>query len=408
MARLKSQQTLKSILHDYFTGMKSPIAWCTSAGPVEILRALGFEVYFPENHGALLGASRTAEKYIPRAHQAGYDSEICSYLTADIGAWLMKETPLTHVYGIKSIPTPDLIVYNTNQCREVSEWFNFFGREYDCPVVGIYPPRYLEKVSQADVENVVAQLKNLISIGEKIIGKPLENEKLTEIMMLSFEGSSLWKKVLETSIHSPAPLTYFDGCILMAPIVVLRGTKICVDFYSEVLAELEDLVVKNEGAVQGEKVRIYWEGMPVWGRLRSLAELFAQNHTAVVVSTYCNSWIFDAFDPQKPLESMAYAYTQIFINRGENSKLKMIKKLIEIFKVDGVVFHDSKTCFNNANNRFGLPKRITDATGIDTISFDGDLVDLRFFSDGQTRTKLETFIEQIKYKKQAKYSLSHD
>ena len=174
------------------------------------------------------------------------------------------------------------------------------------------------------------------------------------------------------------------------------------------MAELEDLVVKNEGAVQGEKVRIYWEGMPVWGRLRSLAELFAQNHTAVVVSTYCNSWIFDAFDPQKPLESMAYAYTQIFINRGENSKLKMNKKIIELFKVDGVVFHDSKTCFNNANNRFGLPKRITDATGIDTISFDGDLVDLRFFSDGQTRTKLETFIEQIKYKKQAKYSLSHD
>ncbi|MFQ6677583.1 MAG: 2-hydroxyacyl-CoA dehydratase subunit D [Fidelibacterota bacterium] len=399
MAQLKSQLLLKGVLKDYFTGMKSPVAWCTSAGPAEILRALGFDVYFPENHGALLGASRAAEKYIPRAHQEGYDGEICSYLTADIGAWLMKETPLTKIYGLKSVPTPDLIVFNTNQCREVAEWFNFFGRQYQCPVVGIFPPRYLEEVTPADVDNVVEQLKKLITVGEEIIGSTLDPAKLSKTVELSFEGSRLWKKVLETAIHSPSPLTFFDGCILMAPIVVLRGTEICVDFYKETLAELNDLVKKNNGAVPNEQVRIYWEGMPVWGRLRSLSKLFAENQTSVVASTYCNSWVFDDFDPQKPLESMAYAYTQIFINRGENTKLEMMKNLMETFQVDGVVFHDSKTCFNNANSRFGLPGRVKESTGKDTISFDGDLVDLRFYSDGQTKTKLETFIEQLKFKK---------
>ena len=333
MAGLESQKRLKEVLKDYYTGMKSPIAWCTSAGPAEILRALGFEVYFPENHGALLGASRTAEKYIPRAHQAGFDGEICSYLTADIGAWLMKETPLTKVYGLKSIPEPDIIVYNTNQCREVSEWFNFFGREYNCPVVGIYPPRYLEEVSEADVDNVTAQLRGLISVGEEIIGKPLDYQKLSETLALSFEGSKLWKKMLETASQTPAPLTFFDGCILMAPIVILRGTEICVDFYREALTELEELVARNQGAVPDEKVRIYWEGMPVWGRLRNLAELFAENNTAVVASTYCNSWVFDDFDPERPLESMAYAYTQIFINRGENAKLEVMKNLMKTFKI---------------------------------------------------------------------------
>jgi benzoyl-CoA reductase/2-hydroxyglutaryl-CoA dehydratase subunit BcrC/BadD/HgdB len=399
MAQLKSQIALKELLKDYFTGMKAPIAWCTSAGPAEILRALGFEVYFPENHGALLGASRTAEKYIPRAHQEGYDGEICSYLTADIGAWLMKETPLTTIYGLESIPEPNLIVFNTNQCREVAEWFNFFGREYNCPVVGIFPPRYLEIITQAEIDNVVSQFKKLIKVGEKIIGKPLDPKKLSETVRLSFEGSQLWKEVLETASHTPSPLTFFDGCILMAPIVVLRGTQICVDFYKDALIELKELVAQNEGAIPNEKVRIYWEGMPVWGRLRSLSEFFAENQTSVVASTYCNSWVFDHFDPDNPLESMAYAYTQIFINRGENTKLEMMKDIMGKFEVDGVVFHDSKTCFNNANSRFGLPKRVEEATGIDTVSFDGDLVDLRFFSEGQTRTKIETFIEQLKYNK---------
>lgn len=119
MPRLKSQALLDGILRDYYTGLTSPVAWCSSAGPAEILRALGFNVYFPENHAAILGAKRLTERYIPRAHQAGYDSEICSYLTSDIGAWLLRESPLTVAYGLPSIPEPDLIVYNTNQCREV-------------------------------------------------------------------------------------------------------------------------------------------------------------------------------------------------------------------------------------------------------------------------------------------------
>lgn len=395
MPRLKSQSALKVILKEYFTGMKSPIAWCTSAGPAEILRALGFEVYFPENHGALLGASRTAQKYIPKAHQAGYNSEICSYLTADIGAWLLHETPLTSAYGLPAIPQPDLIVFNTNQCREVAEWFNFFGREYNCPVVGIFPPRYLEEITKADINHVTTQLQRLITSGEEITGNKMDPARLVETVRLSYKASQLWKQVLSTAQNSPAPLTFFDGCILMAPIVVLRGTPVCIDFYEQLLLELQEAVSNNVGAVPDERTRLYWEGMPIWGRLRWFADLLAEYNTSVVASTYCNSWVFDDFDPDKPLESMAYAYTQIFINRGENTKLTMLKRMLEEFKVDGVIFHDSKTCFNNANSRFGLPKRVQKETGIDTLSIDGDLNDLRFFSEGQTRTKLETFIELL-------------
>ncbi len=379
--------------------MKSTLAWCRSAGPVEILRALGFEVYFPENHGAILGASRTAQRYIPKAHQAGFAGEICSYLTSDIGAWLMRETPLKDTYGLSSIPRPDLIVFNTNQCREVAEWFSYFGREFNCPVMGIYPPRYLEEISKADIENVVFQFQKLIAVGEEVIGKPMEPERLKEILTLSDRGSQLWKQVLETARHSPTPFTFFDGTILMAPIVMLRGTQICVNFYEKALDELNSLIKEHQAAVQDEKVRIYWEGMPIWGRLRSLSNLFAKNNAAIVASTYCNSWVFDDFDPENPLESIAYAYTQIFINRGENAKLTMMKKTLDDFNVNGIVFHDSKTCFNNTNSRFGLPKRIHDTTGIDTLSIDGDLNDLRFFSDVQTKTRLETFIEQLKMKK---------
>lgn len=398
MPQLQSQIKLKALLNTYFNNLTGPIAWCTSAGPAEILRALGFQVYFPENHGALLGAGRTAQRYMPKAHQFGYHSDVCSYLTADIGAWLMGETPLTEAYGLPAIPKPDLIVFNTNQCREVAEWFNYFGREFGCPVVGIYPPRHLEDVTSDDIELVSRQFQKLIDQGEKIIGKALDPERMQAVLALSQTGSQLWQSVLETARSHPAPITFFDSCILMAPIVILRGTRECVEFYEQTLVELQNLVKAEFAAVPNEKVRIYWEGMPIWGRLRSMSNLFTENNAAIVSSTYCNSWVFDDFNPQKPLESMAAAYTKIFINRGENAKLAMLKKLLGDFDVDGIIFHDSKTCFNNTNSRFGLPQRLRDQTGINTLAIDGDLNDLRFFSDGQTKTRIETFIELLKEK----------
>lgn len=395
MSQLNAQIKLQSLMLDYFTGLTSPLAWCTSAGPAEILRALGFQVYFPENHGALLGASRTAEKYIPRAHQYGYHSDVCSYLTADIGAWLMKETPLTKAYGLPTIPKPDLIVFNTNQCREVADWFQFFGREYQCPVIGIYPPRHLEEVTDDHIDLMTKQLQNLIDQAESIVGKAMDDQALSKTVALSAQGTTLWQDVLNTAQHQPAPLTFFDSCILMAPIVIMRGTQSCNDFYQETLNELTANKQQNIAAIPRENIRLYWDGMPIWGRLRALSELFAKNGANVVASTYCNSWVFDDFDAKRPLESMAAAYLKIFINRGEKTKLELLKKQLVSFNIDGVIFHDAKTCFNNTNSRFGLPDRIRKETGIDTLTIDGDLNDLRFFSDGQSQTKIETFIEQL-------------
>ena len=67
------------------------IAWCTSVGPAELLRGMGFLVYFPENHGAMLGATRMATDLIPYANALGYSPDICSYLTSDVGSYLRKK-----------------------------------------------------------------------------------------------------------------------------------------------------------------------------------------------------------------------------------------------------------------------------------------------------------------------------
>ncbi len=402
MYEIKSTATLKKVMKDYFLTLENSgrkIAWCTSVGPAELLRSFGFEVYFPENHGALLGASRLSTDCIPSAIKAGYSGHVCSYTTSDIGAYLNHSTPLQKQYGMKGIPKPDLIVYNTNQCREVQDWFNFFSNEFKCPVAGIHSPRHMDEVSTEEVNLVMAQLKKMIPVCEQISGQKFDIDRFKETVRLSKEATLLWQHVLKTAKATPTPISFFDGVIHMGPIVVLRGTQEAIDYYTLLLAELEENLLQHVGIVQKEQGRIFWEGMPIWGRIRMLSDLFIQNNTSVVASTYCSSWIFDDFDENHPFESTALAYTKIFINRSERAKMRQLKQWLEEYRCDGIVYHDTKTCFNNSNAKFGMPQRLKDETGIPFVVVEGDLCDLRFFSEGQSITKLETFMEQIEEQK---------
>jgi hypothetical protein len=77
--KLKAASETSRFMADYYHELDAAskkdapkIAWCTSVGPAEILRALGFLVYFPETHAAMLGATRMSTELIPEANALGY------------------------------------------------------------------------------------------------------------------------------------------------------------------------------------------------------------------------------------------------------------------------------------------------------------------------------------------------
>jgi len=371
------------------------VAWLSSVAPVELVRAMGYDVYFPENHGALLGATRTASSLIPHALSRGYSPEICRSLTSDTGSHIAGKTPLQDLYGIQHPPRPDLLVYSTNQCRDVCDWWSFYAREFDVPIVGIHPPHQPDTVTSGHLKAVEAEHADLIHLMEEQTKQRIDRDYLKEIVHLSNRASVLWCDVMNLARHRPSPLTFFDGAIHMAPIVLLRGTQEAIDYYDCLKKELVDRIQNGVAAVPGERLRLYWEGMPVWGALRELSTLFFEHKVAVVASTYCNSWIFDKLDPENIDETLALVYTEIFINRSENTKTTMLKQFVTDFSIDGIVFHDCKTCPNNTNCRYGMPERLHESCGIPSVVFDGDLTDLCLFSLDQVRTSLEGFIEQL-------------
>ncbi len=388
----KSHHQLKELLSTYYRSLgrrESPLAWCTSVGPVELLRSFGYQVYFPENHGALIGAKRLGSRFIPEAGRAGFSPEICSYLTSDVGAFLLGETPLA-AHGLDRVPAPDVLVYNTSQCRDVKEWFAFYADKYHVPLVGIETPRDIDDVDEPLLNYLESAWKKLVVALEGVSGRRFDPERFAATVDLSGQACRLWQEFLETNRARPALHDFIEHIILMAPVVVLRGDKNALIFYRDLLSE----VASAEAGAFKEDYRFYWEGMPIWGKLRFLADLFARHNVRMIASTYCHSWAF-AFDGSDPLRSSVDAYGRIFIARSQQVKFDYLQDMCRKFSIDAMLFHDAKTCSANTNSRYGIPGKLVSQAGIPTLTFYGDLVDLRHFSEAEFTLRFEAFIEQL-------------
>jgi 2-dehydropantoate 2-reductase len=397
---LKTAPLLKDLLRSYYQEVQAAradpqqkIAYSTGLGPVEILRAMGMTPYFPENHAALIGASRQSGKYIPRALAEGFSQFASSRMTCDVGAMLAGDSPLVSVYGIDGPPPPDVVVYNTNFGHGLIRWFEWYGSHFQVPVHGLHPPAALEDLDLIEIGAAAQQMLRLVSRLEGLNGKRLDIDRLSEVVGYSATASRLWGEILDLAQNVPSPLTFFDTLVHMAPMILMRGTPEAVEYYTVLKAEIEERVTNSVAAVPGERFRFYWEGPPIWCALRPLAHLFLSREVAIVASTYCGIGALEGLDSKNPIESMARAYTSIFPNRSDVYKASYLMKQFAENGVDGVIYHEGRTAPEHSNVRYGLEVRLRRATNLPSIVLEADTHDLRLFSMDQIQRQLEDFIE---------------
>jgi len=397
---LETAPKLKKLITGYYQDLQkasddpaSQIAWCSGTGPVEILRAMGLSVYFPENHAALIGASRQSGLYIPRALQEGFSQFANSAMASDIGAMLQGDSPLVSVHRIEGPPPPDVLTYNTNYGSELIRWFEYYGRHFDKPVLGLHPSTSLHEVGDLEVGSATLQMLKMVENLEKQLDRKLDYDKLAEVVRLSNKCTRLWGEILALCRQVPSPLTFFDTLIHLAPSIIMRGTPEAVEYYTLLKAEVQDRVANGVAAVPGERFRFYWEGPPIWPALRPLADLFLNHRVAVVGSTYCSIAAMPGIDPKNPIESMAAVYSGIFHNRSDAWKEDTLVNAFNDYGVDGVIYHEGRTTPSQSNVRYGLEVRLGRRTGLKALVLEGDTHDLRLFSMNQVMQKLRDFIE---------------
>ncbi len=398
---LESAPKLKELIHEYYVDLaeagrdpRRHVAWCSGFGPVEIVRAMGYTPYFPENHAALIGSSRLTAKYLRLALVDGFSPFASSEMAADVGAMLAGESPLVSIHGLESIPRPEVLVYNTNFGPHIARWFEYYANRLGVPVLGLHPPAILEDVEKIEVDAAVQQTFRLVKRLEGLSGRALDHDRLAEVVDCSARASKLWTEILDLAHHTPSPLTYFDTLVHVAPMLLMRGTEAAVRYYEILAAELKYRVSEKIGAVPDERLRMYWEGPPIWCALRPLASLFLEHGIAVVGSTFPQTYAFRHFHRDNPIESTAAAYTSLYPNRSRNYKARYLAREFERFGVDAAIFHDARTDAEHSTARYGIHLRLQRDTGVPHLVIEADTHDLRLVSIDHIRAQLVDFLEQ--------------
>ena len=390
-----SPRTKELIYRHYLAGRYAngarKVAWVTSGAPVELLKALDFYVLYPENHGAVCGTSRVVVDIAGEAESAGYSMDICSYARTDIGSMLSGKTP------VGRLPRPDLLLACTNICQTVLFWYRVLAEHFQVPLILVDTPFIYTETSEHAVDYVRRQIEEAVPAAERVAGKSLDERKLRRVARRSRDASQLWMEILERAAHHPAPISVFDQFIQMAPIVEMRGEAYTVDFYAAMLKEVDRRIANGIGAIRNEKKRLLWDNLPIWYRLRYLAELLGERGAVLIASTYTNAWaeLAPLIDPERPFESAAQTYLHPILNQGTGHKLKTMLAMVEKYALDGAILHSDRSCKPYSIGQIDQRDRLIREHGLPALLLEADHNDPRAFAEEQAANRLEAFLEML-------------
>ena len=395
--KIKSVQKMKEIMTHYYIEAKTAgetgkkIAWITSGGPVEPLIAMDVIPVYPENHGAMIGASHMGVDLCEKAEVMGYSRDLCSYARADIACSTVDGGP------IGGLPRPDMLICCNNICGTVLKWYEVQARFYNVPLFILDTPVCHTEFSSEVRSYVKRQVEEYILFLEQVCGKKLDRDRMAEVGRLSIEGQRLWQAVLDTTVHKPAPMSAFDAFFHLALIVTLRGTQTAIDYYKMLLDEMNTRISEGISAVPFEKIRLLWDNLPVWYRTRWLSDKFAAHGACLVADTYTSAWCgsMKYIDPSDFINTMAEGYSRIYLNIGVDQMADEVIAMIDKYDVQGLVMHSNRSCKPYSFGQYDIQRIIQEKRGLPTLMLEADMVDERSFSEAQVETRIDAFMEML-------------
>jgi benzoyl-CoA reductase/2-hydroxyglutaryl-CoA dehydratase subunit BcrC/BadD/HgdB len=392
--RLKTAAELQRLMQSHYTQARflrlgRPVAWVTSGAPVEILRATGVFVVYPENYGALCGARREAVALCQAAEAQGYSPDLCSYARTSLGSMFNPEGAPMH-----GLPKPDLLVCCNNICSTVVKWYEAVAQYYDAPLFIVDAPFIYDGFQPQMMDYVKGQLIGLIGFVERTTGRRLHMEQLKQAVHPANQTVQLWGEIRALCKARPSPLNAPDLFVNMAPIVVLRGTGGAVRFYQHLKAEVEERVRNGVGAIPQEKYRLLWDNIAIWHHLYRFYNYFVDYEACFVVDTYTGGWS-QQVSGADPLQGLASAYATVFLNQSLEHRTEMMVRLISEYSVDGFVMHCNRSCKPYSLGQYTIKRAVTQRTGVPGLIIESDMCDARSFAREAVRTRIQAFMEAL-------------
>ncbi|MBI4187318.1 MAG: 2-hydroxyacyl-CoA dehydratase [Chloroflexi bacterium] len=418
--RLKSMYALRANIDKMYartveaSKAGNPTAWCAvnwwEADP--ILKAMGVEVVYPENYGAVCASAGVAQDYLERSAAEGFPTYLCGYARNCIGyAARMKELgEIPPEAPLGGMARPVLLLNSSALCDARYKWFQSLGRYLDAPVWTVELPHPGVKESQADgaheqnIRFMVGELKEFIAFLERLLGKKMDWARLDELASAFIEVNRIWYEINELRKARPCPMHSRDFWTCMTASLYPSGDpKESLKLYRDLLAEVKERVANKIGAVAPEKYRLLFAELPPWHDLKIFDEMAERGWSFVVESwAYHPPKPIDLSHVSDPLERVARHtyrwFTGYFANALQEDEYMgyfayPYLEWARDYQCDGAMLHPLLSCRTATNHLVLVQDRLLSKLKVPSLVAEGDIVDFKTFDHPGTMRKAEAFEE---------------
>jgi len=286
----------------------------------------------------------------------------------------------------------------------------FFGFAQDKEKVDIYRQLDLfgEALAAIQKKYVEEQIWELLEFIKKHTGHDIDMEKSKTIAANSYELSEIWRDIYELRKTVPCPISTKDTFGGLFPLFTMPGLKSPIKLYKRMYKEAKARVDAGQGALENEKFRLMFEGIPFWYNLKYFAML--EKFDAIIVYepyTFAFSKYFSnpfetitkeqlLKDPIKCMSTLMLSFWYIF---DLETRVKWFKNTVRDWKIDGVLMHNNVSCRPNTCAFYDLKRRLMEEADIPCLIIDGDQNDPRKLNTVQVANQIESFIELLRERK---------
>lgn len=358
---------------------KRPVIWMNSFVPSEMVYGMGAIPFFPELMASLTSYMDWSSRPIAKADIC-ISTDLCSFYRCALG--LAREGFL---------PRPDLVLSSSHLCDGANKLFHYFSQTYHCPHLMLDPP-YHE--GSFRYQYMKEQIKETVEEACHLLNLPFNRERFSFTLNLSNQAREYMMRIngLRRSIPSPFPgsegLSYLAGMNFYS-----MGSPWTTPFYQSLYHLIQNRVSKQKGYLPKERYRLLWlhHVRPYYQN-----EIFPilNKREAAVSFEESNYLYWPPLDPLNPWESLTNKILSNVWAGPIERRLKAIGEMIENYSIDGVIHFSHWGCRQSCGGAAVIGEWLKEKS-VPYLILPGDCADPNNYSQGQTRTRLEAFLEMM-------------
>ena len=358
---------------------KRPVVWTNVYTPPELIWAWGGVPFLPEVAAAVAASLGRSAHFLKVAEGAWYSPDLCSFHRCALGMALERV-----------LPRPDLVLATSHLCDGAVKFLEMAAEIYGCPYYLLQIPYQDTPPSRSwlaeEIKALQQELKPLLPSRPEEIERVADRINATRRHMTAI--NDLRKNI-------PAP---WRGSEALTQVVIFLnglGTAEALSFYRELEQVLRCRVQKNARAAAGrQERRLLWlHFKPFYPN--PLMDLLEVRHKTVIAFEEVSEVFWEEISGDSFAEGIAAKILANPLWGPAERRVNQTLKLTREYRVQGVIHFAHWGCRQSTGSAALLRAALGEA-GIPFLNLDGDCIDPRNFMEGQTVTRVESFLEMLR------------